>query len=100
MKPFTRHPRRQGLTYFQHWIFATGIMFRLQASVAAFALHAILPFVSIEPRLDLKATAAFLAERNQFIETSAATAHLRRHWGRRLTAQRDAQFSSQYQRTT
>ena len=75
MKPFTQHPCRQGLTYCKHWIFAVGIAFRLLASVVAFALHAILPFISIEPRLDLEATAAFLAERNQFIETSAATTH-------------------------
>jgi hypothetical protein len=75
MKPFTQHPCLQGLTYFQHWIFAAGISFRLLVSVIAFALHAILPFIPIEPRLDLEATAAFLAERNQFIETSAMTAH-------------------------
>ena len=75
MKPFTQHPHRQGVTYFGHWIFAIGIACRLFASVVAFALHAILPFISIDPSLDLEATAAFLAERNQFIETAAATAH-------------------------
>jgi hypothetical protein len=75
MKPFTQHPCRQGLTYFQHWIFATGISFRLLASVVAFALHALLPFITIEPRLDLEATGAFLSERNRFIEATAARAH-------------------------
>jgi hypothetical protein len=72
MTPFTEHPCRQGLSYFGHWIFATGIAIRLLASVAAFALHAILPFITIEPRLDLEATAAFLAERNRFITIAAA----------------------------
>ena len=75
MKPFTDHPHEQGITYFEHWIFAMGIAYRLLASVIAFALHAILPFISIEPSHDLEATAAFLAERNHFIETAAATAH-------------------------
>ncbi len=75
MKPLTEHPHKQGVTYFEHWAFAMGIAWRLLTSVAAFALHALLPFISIEPRLDLEATAAFLAERNHFIETAAATAH-------------------------
>ncbi len=75
MKPFTQHPHQQGITCFEHWLFAMGIALRLLTSVVAFALHAILPFISIEPRLDLEATAAFLAERNQFIETAAAKAH-------------------------
>ena len=73
MNAFTEHPHEQGVTYFEHWAFAMGIAWRLLASVVAFALHAILPFISIEPRLDLEATAAFLAERNHFIETAAAT---------------------------
>ena len=73
MKPFTEHPHQQGVTYFEHWHFAMGIAYRLLASVVAFGLHAILPFITIEPRLDLEATAAFLAERNRFIETAAAT---------------------------
>ncbi len=73
MNVLTEHPHQQGVTYFEHWAFAMGIAWRLLTSVVAFALHAILPFISIEPRLDLEATAAFLAERNQFIETAAAT---------------------------
>ena len=68
----TEHPHEQGVTYFEHWAFAMGIAWRLFSSVVAFALHAVLPFMSIEPRLDLEATAAFLAERNHFIETAAA----------------------------
>jgi hypothetical protein len=74
MKPFTRHPHKQGVTYFEHWVFAMGIAVRLLSSVAAFVLHAVLPFVSIEPRLDLEATSEFLLERNCFIENAAATA--------------------------
>jgi len=73
MNALTEHPHEQGVTYFEHWAFAMGIAWRLLASVVAFALHAILPFLSIEPHLDLEATAAFLAERNHFIETAAAT---------------------------
>ena len=75
MNRLTEHPHQQGVTYFEHWTFAMGIAWRLLYSVVAFALHAILPFVTIEPRLDLEATAAFLAERNRFIEAAAASAH-------------------------
>ncbi len=72
MNALTEHPHQQGVTYFEHWAFAMGIAWRLLTTVVAFALHAMLPFISIEPRLDLEATAAFLAERNLFIETAAA----------------------------
>lgn len=75
MSKFTEHPCKQGVTYFGHWVFAMGIALRLLASVTAFTVHALLPFISIGPRLDLEATAAFLVERNHFIETAAATAH-------------------------
>ena len=72
MNALTDHPHGQGVTYFEHWAFAMGIAWRLLTSVTAFALHAVLPFISIEKHLDLEATAAFLAERNRFIETAAA----------------------------
>lgn len=75
MNAFTEHPHEQGVTYFEHWSFAMGIAWRLLCSVLAFALHALLPFITIERRFDLEATSAFLLERNQFIETAAATAH-------------------------
>lgn len=74
MTAFTRHPYQQGVTYFGHWLFAMGIAARLLVSVLAFVLHAMLPFISIERRLDLEATCAFLLERNHFIEATAATA--------------------------
>jgi len=51
-----------------------GIACRLLMSVVAFAAHAMLPSISIKPRLDLEATAAFLMERNQWIETARDTA--------------------------
>lgn len=75
MNPFTAHPHHQGVTYFEHWRFAMGIACRLLMSVLAFAAHATLPSISIKPRFDLEATAAFLAERNVWIETSRDTAH-------------------------
>ena len=75
MTAFTRHPHAQGITYFGHWVFAMGIAWRLLSSVIAFALHSVLPFISIQPRLDLEAMSAFLIERNQFIQTAAASAH-------------------------
>lgn len=77
MNALTEHPHQQGVTYFEHWAFAMGIALRLLSSVVAFALHSVLPFIAIEPRLDLEATAAFLAERNHFIETAAATGLVR-----------------------
>jgi hypothetical protein len=68
--PFTEHPQRQGVTYFEHWCFAMGIAARLLRSVAAFALHALLPCAPIARRLDLEATAAYLYERNRWIESA------------------------------
>ena len=70
MNPFTTHTQRQGVTYWEHWGFAMGIAYRLLISVLAFALHAMLPFISIESNRDLEATAAFLEERNHWIETA------------------------------
>ena len=52
-----------------------GIAYRLLVSMIAFALHAMLPFISIEPRLDLEAIAAFLEERNHLIETAKDRRH-------------------------
>ena len=68
MNPFTEHTQQQGVTYIEHWCFAMGIAYRLLGSVVAFALHAMLPFIDIECRLDLEATAAFVEERNRWIE--------------------------------
>ena len=70
MNPLTKHTQQQGVTYLQHWGFAMGIAYRLLISVIAFALHAMLPFLSIEPQHDLEATASFLEERNHWIETA------------------------------
>ena len=75
MTAFTRHPCQQGLTYFGQGLWASGIAGRRLASVLAFLLHAGLPFMTIQPRLDLEATSTYLLERNHFIETTAATTH-------------------------
>ncbi|MDX1404570.1 MAG: DUF6356 family protein [Woeseiaceae bacterium] len=88
MTAFTRHPYRQGVTYIRHWLFAMGVATRLFASVLAFALHALLPFISIEPRFDLEATSAYLLERNQFIGAAAAKARARGIAGRNLPGSR------------
>ena len=71
MNLMTAHTQQQGVTYSEHWGFAMGIAYRLLISMIAFALHAMLPFISIEPRLDLEATAAFLEERNHWIENAS-----------------------------
>lgn len=71
MTIFTQHPHDQGISYFEHWGFAMGIAWRLLRSVLAFAIHALLPWITIEKQLDLEATSAFLLERNDFIETAA-----------------------------
>ncbi|MEA3410830.1 MAG: DUF6356 family protein [Pseudomonadota bacterium] len=76
MNPFTTHPRQQGVTYYEHWRFAMGIACRLITSVVAFAVHALLPFVPIEPRHDLESTAAWLAERNRWIESAGRLGHV------------------------
>jgi hypothetical protein len=75
MNLFTAHPHQQGISYVEHWLFAMGIAYRLLMSVMAFAVHAILPFISIEPRFDLESTAAYLAGRNRWIETAKNTSH-------------------------
>ncbi len=74
MTIFTQHPHDQGISYFEHWGFAMGIAWRLLRSVLAFAIHALMPWITIEKQFDLEATSAFLLERNDFIETEAARA--------------------------
>ncbi len=71
MTIFTQHPHDQGISYFEHWGFAMGIAWRLLRSVLAFAIHALMPWITIEKQFDLEATSAFLLERNDFIETAA-----------------------------
>ena len=71
MNLFTQHPHDQGVSYFEHLDFALGIAWRLLCSVIAFAVHAVLPFIGIDRKLDLESTSAFLLERNRFIECAA-----------------------------
>jgi len=70
MNPFTQHTQRQGVTYSEHLFFAAGIAWHLLNSVFAFAIHALFPFISIDSTVDLEATANYLQERNQWIESS------------------------------
>jgi hypothetical protein len=70
MNPFTTHPQQQGITYLEHLSFAMGTAYRLFHAAVAFAVHALFPFISIEPEFDLEATAAFIKERNEWIETA------------------------------
>ncbi|MEA3273740.1 MAG: DUF6356 family protein [Pseudomonadota bacterium] len=70
MNPLATHPRQQGVTYLEHWHFAMGIAYFLFTRAASFAVHAMLPFIPIEPRHDLEWTAAYLVERNGWIETA------------------------------
>ena len=71
MNILTRHPHDQGISYFEHLRFATGIAWNLFRSVLAFTLHGLLPFITIKRELDLEATSAFLLERNRYIEAAA-----------------------------
>ncbi len=71
MTIFTQHPHDQGVSYFEHWAFAMGIAWRLLRSVTAFGVHAVLPCITIEKKLDLEATSAYLLQRNDFIEAAA-----------------------------
>jgi len=72
MTIFTNHPHQQGVSYFEHLEFAIGISWRLLASVVAFTLHALFPFITIKREFDLEATSAFLLKRNRFIDSAAA----------------------------
>ena len=69
MNIFTTHTREQGVTYVEHLVFALRIATRLFGSVIAFTLHAIFPFIGIRKELDLEATAAFILEQNDWIES-------------------------------
>lgn len=79
MNIFTQHPRAQGISYIEHLGFAMGIARRLLKSVFAFALHAVLPFIPIDPQLDLEATAQFLEDNNDYISTVAGSVK-RAYW--------------------
>ena len=82
MTVFTKHPHEQGVSYLEHLGFAIDIAGRLLASVIAFTVHALLPFITIDRRYDLEATSAFLLERNHFIETAAAAGRIESSPGR------------------
>ncbi len=79
MTIFTQHPHDQGISYLEHWSFAMGIAWRLLRSVVAFAIHALIPWITIEKDLDLEATSAYLMDRNGFIETASQAARERRN---------------------
>jgi hypothetical protein len=72
MNPFSQHPHQQGISYFEHMVFALGIAARLFNSVIAFATHAIFPFIDIRKELDLEATVDFLNGQNDWIEAEKA----------------------------
>lgn len=69
MNIFTAHTKEQGVTYLEHLVFAMRIAARLSMSVIAFTLHAIFPFFGIRKEHDLEATAAFILEQNDWIES-------------------------------
>lgn len=68
MNIFTEHTQKQGVSYIEHLVFATGIAARLLSSVIVFVLHGIFPFIDIKKELDLEATTQFLHEQNEWIE--------------------------------
>jgi len=69
MNPFTQHTKQQGVSYSEHMVFAIGIAYRLLRSVIAFTLHAVFPFFKIKVEVDLESTAAYIEERNHWIES-------------------------------
>ena len=69
MNIFTTHTEAQGVTYVEHLVFALRIAARLCRSVIAFTFHAIFPFIGIRKEYDLEATAAFILEQNDWIES-------------------------------
>ena len=89
MNPFTIHTQQQGISYVEHMVFAMGIAHRLLRSVIAFTLHAVFPFLDIKVNVDLKSTAAFIEERNDWIESKKVNegrdllAHSNNKWGQR-----------------
>jgi hypothetical protein len=77
MNIFTKHTQQQGVTYIEHWLFAMGIAWRLLNSVIAFALHAMFPFIDIDKKFDLEATARFILKKNAWIEGMKQNRHKR-----------------------
>lgn len=45
MNPFTKHPREVGMNYFQHFLFAFSVQFKLLAALLACFVHAFFPFL-------------------------------------------------------
>ncbi len=45
---FTQHPNEVGLTYFQHFIFAWSIVYKMIKGALACSIHAFFPFLFIE----------------------------------------------------
>ena len=45
MNPFTKHPREVGLNYFQHFVFAFYVQFKLILAIMACFVHAFFPFL-------------------------------------------------------
>ena len=68
MNIFTEHPHKQGISYFEHMVFALNIAIRLLGSVIAFTLHGLFPFFDINKSLDLEETARFINQQNNWIE--------------------------------
>lgn len=68
MNPFVIHTQQQGVSYFEHMLFAVRIAYRLWRSVMAFTLHAFFPFLNIKQDVDLESTAAFMVECNRWLE--------------------------------
>jgi hypothetical protein len=79
MNPFTANPYQRGIDYFDQCCFVTGIAVRFFASVLTLSVHAILPFIPIDPQLDLESTVTFLTKRNAWIEAAKKTVRVDRH---------------------
>lgn len=45
MSLFTKHPNEVGLNYFQHFIFAYSVVFKLIKAVFCCSIHAFFPFI-------------------------------------------------------
>jgi hypothetical protein len=45
MNIFTKHPREVGLNYFQHFLFAFSVVFKLLTAVFCCTIHAFFPFL-------------------------------------------------------
>jgi len=69
MQLFTKHPSIVDQTWWEHFVFAVCVGFRLLISSFLFITHGIFPFIQIPIKFNLKNTSQWLEKQNIDRET-------------------------------